>query len=123
MWRSRSKTFHVWQSRMPRQKEREVTLFASAIIAILIAVVAAAIGGFEVWWINQPPPSSPSAMLLDINTATVRELTTLSGIDQSIAEKIVTERPYNRTDNLVEKNIIPQATYDKIKDQIVAKQK
>jgi len=108
---------------MPRQKEREVTLFATAIIAILIAVVAAAIGGFEVWWINQPPPSSPSAMLLDINTATVRELTTLSGIDQSIAEKIVTERPYNRTDNLVEKNIIPQATYDKIKDQIVAKQK
>jgi Helix-hairpin-helix motif len=108
---------------MPRQKEREVTLFASAIIAILIAVVAEAIGGFEVWWINQPPPSSPSAMLLDINTATVRELTTLSGIEQPIAEKIVTERPYNRTDDLVGKNIIPQTTYDKIKDQIVAKQK
>ena len=109
---------------MPRQKEREVTLFGSAIIAILIAVVAAAIGGFEVWWINQPPPSSPSSTLLDINTATVRELTTLLlGIDQSTAEKIVTERPYNRTDDLVGKNIIPQATYDKIKDQVIAKQK
>jgi hypothetical protein len=108
---------------MPRQKEREFTLFASAIIVILIAVLAAAFGGFEVWWINQPLPSSPSSTLLEINTATVKELTTLSGIDQSTAEKIVTERPYNRTDVLVWKNIIPQATYDKIKDQIVAKQK
>lgn len=108
---------------MPRQKEREVTLFSSVIIAILIAVVAAAIGGFEVWWIYEPPRSSPSSTLLDINTATVRELTTLSGIDQSTAERIVTERPYNRTDDLVGKNIIPQATFDKIKDQIVVKQK
>ncbi|MDE3052091.1 MAG: helix-hairpin-helix domain-containing protein [Nitrospirota bacterium] len=111
---------------MRRQKEREVTLYGFAIIAILIAVVAAAIGGFEVWWINQPSPSSPSSpssTLLDINTATVRELTTLLGIDQSTAEKIVTERPYIRSDDLVEKNIIPQATYDKIKDQIVASQK
>jgi hypothetical protein len=115
--------FHVWQSRMPRQKDGEVTLFDSVIIVILIAVVAAAIGGFEVWWINQPPPSSPSFPLLDINTATVRELTTLLEIDQSTAEKIVTERPYDRTDDLVGKNIIPQAIYDKIKDQIVAKQK
>lgn len=108
---------------MPRQEEREVTLFGSPIIAILIAVVSAASAGFEVWWINQPPPSSPSSTLLDINTATVRELTILSGIEQSTAEMIVTERPYNRTDDLVEKNIIPQATYDKIKDQIVARQK
>lgn len=108
---------------MHRQKEREVTLFASAIIVILIVVIAAATGGFEVWWINQPPSSSPSSTLLDINSATVRELTTLSGIDQSTAEKIVAERPYKRTDDLVGKNIIPQATYDKIKDQVSAKQK
>jgi len=108
---------------MPRQEERDVTLCAAPIIIILIAIVAAAVGGFEVWWIHQPPLSSTSSTLLDINTATVNELTTLSVIDQSTAEKIVTERPYNRTDVLVEKNIITQATYDKIKDQVEAKQK
>jgi DNA uptake protein ComE-like DNA-binding protein len=91
-------------------------------IIILIVLVTVAVTSVEVWWITQPPvDQSPSP--LNINTATVSELTALSGIDPSTAEKIVSERPYNRKDDLVEKNIITQTTYDKIKDQIVAKQK
>ncbi len=34
----------------------------------------------------------------------------------------VDNRPYKRKDELVKKKVIPQATYDKIKDQIIAKQ-
>jgi DNA uptake protein ComE-like DNA-binding protein len=90
-------------------------------IIILIVLVTVAVTSVEVWWITQPPvDQSPS--LLNINTATASELTALSGIDPSTAEKIVSERPYNRKDDLVEKNIITQTTYDKINDQIVAKQ-
>ena len=59
---------------------------------------------------------------LDINQASKAELSTLPGIGDAYSQKIVDGRPYARKDQLVSKNIIPQATYDKIKDQIVATQ-
>lgn len=60
--------------------------------------------------------------LLDINTAPASELETLPGIGEAYSKKIVENRPYKRKDELVKKKIVSQATYDKIKDQIIAKQ-
>ena len=59
---------------------------------------------------------------MDINTAPASELETLPGIGEAYSKKIVENRPYKRKDELVKKKIVPQATYDKIKDQIIAKQ-
>jgi competence protein ComEA len=66
---------------------------------------------------------APKAELLDINSATSDQLDALPGIGKAYSAKIIAGRPYKGKDDLVNREIVPQKTYDGIKDKIIAKQK
>lgn len=55
---------------------------------------------------------------LNINTATKKELMTLDGVGDVYSGSIIAGRPYNDISELRTRNIIGQALYDSIKNQI-----
>jgi len=94
-----------------------VLVGALCLLAVIGAVVSIPFG---------PGPvlaAAEKADLLDIYTDTGDELKALPCIGDAHSEKIIEGRPCQRKDELVQKKILPRATYEGIKYKIVAKQK
>ena len=94
------------------------------VVFLLLAVVgAASFAPLSSSLVIAATEKAGQANLLDLNTATADQLKALPGIGDAYSEKIIKGRPYMRKDELVQKKILPRATYEGIKYKIVAKQK
>ena len=102
---------------------RVIALFIAVVFAFGLAGIPAAVAQAPK---DKPAStgakSAPTKEPIDINTASAEELQSLKGIGDVYAKKIIENRPYKGKDDLVSKNVIPEATYNKIKGQIIAKQ-
>jgi len=98
-------------------------LLAASILAVVALMFSTPVGAAQT---KKPAPAKTAttakAAPVDINSASKAELSALTGIGDAYSQKIIDGRPYTRKDQLVSKKIVPQATYDKIKDQIIATQ-
>jgi competence protein ComEA len=64
-------------------------------------------------------PAQP-VELVDINSASRKELKTLPGIGDAEAAKIIANRPYMTKSDLVAKNVLPLGPYLSLKSKVIA---
>src|SRR5258706_6825952 len=99
--------------------------------AMLLVVVVSTLGLTQ-GTAAKPPAAKPAAApakpsdeksgLIDINTASKKDLTTLAGINDARAQKIIDGRPYKNKAQLKSSGIINEAEYNTIQAKIIAKQ-
>jgi DNA uptake protein ComE-like DNA-binding protein len=56
--------------------------------------------------------------VMDVNSASKDDLTSLPGITSREAEKIIAARPYDNKDQLVTRRVLTQEQYDKVASRI-----
>jgi competence protein ComEA len=97
-----------------------LSVFTLALIAGMSSAIAASPAPQAA---KKTATAAAPADLVDLNSATKEQLDALPGIGEKYSQKIIDGRPYKAKTELVKKKIIPQATYNKIKDMVIAKQK
>ena len=67
--------------------------------------------------LRHDPKSDP----VDVNAASESALENLPGVTPAMAAKVIANRPYRHTSDLVHRHILPKAIYDKVGSLLVAR--
>ncbi len=113
------------------KKQWQAILLATALTTMAMGSASAADTSKKASASASVPATSASASasasakteLLDLNTATKKELATLPKIGDVRSDAIIKGRPYKGKDELLSKKILTEDVYNGIKDLVIAKQK
>ena len=97
-------------------------ILAGAVFIALVCTISLAAEQVKEMKKTAPTPiNSRSATAVDINSALEADIVAL-GIDKAVAKKIVEGRPYRNKRDLVSRQLLTTEQYNKLKDQLVARQ-
>jgi competence protein ComEA len=103
--------------------KRKLSLSFLVLAASLLFVLSGPVLPHRQFAAAQSTAVAPAAgSLVDLNSATKEQLDALPGIGDAYAQKIIDGRPYRAKTDLLRKKVVPKATYDRIKELVIAKQ-
>jgi competence protein ComEA len=118
-------------------RNSSVVLVTAFAIGILAASVALAQGGTAAAGTSAPAAKAttaapahnsmsstkkPAAPKVELNTATKEQLMALPGVNESLADRIIAARPFKAKNDLVSKNLVTKAEFEKLSAHVMVKE-
>jgi len=104
-------------------KKLTVSLFgAMALAGLLSAAPQAATPAQAPSKAVKKEASKMTSPIVDSNSASLEELKALPGVGDAYAQKIIDGRPYKGRNELLDKKILPEAVYSKVRTMVKARQ-